>query len=55
MGEGQGERIASRLRTVSAEPHVGLELTKPEDRDPSQNGVWRLSLLSHPGTPTLLF
>ena len=27
--EGERERIPGRLHTVSAEPHVGLKLTKP--------------------------
>ena len=31
--ERERERIPSRLRTVSAEPVVGLELTKPRDHD----------------------
>ena len=39
-GEGaqtEGKRIPSRLCTASAEPDVGLELTKPGDRDLSRN------------------
>ena len=34
VGRGSGrERIPSRLHTVSTEPEVGLEFTKPRDRD----------------------
>ena len=41
MGEGQKEkereRIPRRLRTASTESNVGLEPTKPQDFDLSQN------------------
>ena len=30
LGEGQRERITSRLHTFHTEPHVRLELTNPE-------------------------
>ena len=37
VGEGQRERIQSRLWPASAEPDMGLELTRPWDHDLSLN------------------
>ena len=45
-GEGQRERIPSRLCTVSTEPNMGLEPTN-WDHDPSQNQT--VNQLSHAG------
>ena len=48
--EGDTEiEAGSRLRAVSTEPDVGLELTGLQDHDLSQSQT--LNQLSHPGTP----
>ena len=50
--EGDTESEAdSRLRAVSTEPDVGLELTNPEPRDHDLSQSRTLNRLSHPRTP----
>ena len=51
----EGERIPSRLCTVSTEPHAGLELKKLGDHDLSQNQGWTLNWLSHSGAPNCYY
>ena len=50
--EREGERNPSRLRAVSLEPDVGLELTKHEI-GPELKASRTLNRLSHPGAPSL--
>ena len=53
--EGEEERIPSRLRTVSAEPDVRLELRNPEIMTWAKTNSQILNWLSHPGTPFYSF
>ena len=58
MGEGQRERrqrIPSRLLTASAEPDVGLKLTKPRDDNLSQNQESDTQLAEPQRHPSNLF
>ena len=48
--EREGERISSRLHTVSTELNVGLNPTNYEIRTRAKIKSWALNLLSHPGT-----
>ena len=45
------ERIPSRLRTVSTEPGMGLELTDHEIMTCTEIKSWMPNRLSHPGAP----
>ena len=55
-GAGRGrERISSRLRTVSAEPNTGPELTNREIMTWAEIESWTLNRLSHPGAPIVLY
>ena len=49
------ERIPSRLRSVSTEPDVGLELTNLEIMTRAETKSQTLNRLSHPGAPELFF
>ena len=49
VGEGQRERIPSRLPTVGAKPDVGLELTNREIMTSAETKSWSLNQLSYPG------
>ena len=46
-----GERIPSRLHTVSTEPKAGLELMNHEIMTWAEIQSWLLNWLSHPGAP----
>ena len=55
-GAGRGrergrERISSRLRAVSSEPDVGLDLMNCEMMTWAETKVWMLNPRSHPGVP----
>ena len=53
-GEGaerEGERIPSRLHTVSTEPHVGLELTNHDIMTSAETKSGMLNQVSYPGVP----
>ena len=49
--EREGERILSRLCSVSSEPDVGLRFTNHEIMNPAENKSQTLTRLKHPGTP----
>ena len=54
--EGDTESEAGfRLQAVSTEPDAGLELINCEIMTRAQTKSQTLNLLSHPGTPILLF
>ena len=57
VGEGQrereGDKILSRLHTVSAEPDSGLEPTNREILTRAEIKSRTLNRLSHPGAPTI--
>ena len=52
--EGEGERIPSRLRAVSAEPNAGFDLTNREIMTWAETNSQTLHPLSHPGAPQML-
>ena len=47
----RGDRIPSRLLTVSTEPDARLELTNREIVTSAEIESWMLNRLSHPDTP----
>ena len=55
VGEGQRERIPSRLHTVSTEPDVGFNPLHPEIMTWAETKSQMLRQLSHPGAPIGLF
>ena len=50
----EGERIPSRLPTVSTEPDVGLKLTNHEIMTWAETKSWTLTRLSHPGASNFM-
>ena len=54
-GQREGDRIPSRLHTVSAEPDVGLKLTKHEIMIWAETKSQNLNWLSHPGTSEFVY
>ena len=52
-GEGQRERVPSRLHTVGMEPHVGLKPTNHEIMTRASIKIQVLNWLSHLGAPEI--